>query len=271
MPELSINYAHAWETMIKGIDDQGPYYTVSYRFANWSDADDVANQLRGYTSRAGTTTIRVGPHQHPLSSNLCCMDVALEGCGSPILNSSGLPSYSGGFLAHCTYRSPPYSPYQTQDPNNANQIDPTTPVLWCTQELDFEEEVYVLERNQYVWESDGKASKIPVKVTVGVTSMNFTYHQLPYLPMATLRSLRNKVNNATFLGAATGMIWFKGLRTVREKGTDGTVSQRVQMVLKEREVEWNKYLRDDGTWDYLKNPSNNRVLAAADLSPLLVI
>ena len=47
MPDLSIHYAHCWDTMSKGSDSQGPFYAVTYRFANWSDSDTVVNQLRG--------------------------------------------------------------------------------------------------------------------------------------------------------------------------------------------------------------------------------
>jgi hypothetical protein len=260
--------------MYKGIDDQGPFYKVSYYFTDWADSDMVANQLRGYSSRVGSTTIRSSPHQHPLSPNLVCMSVDIEGCGQPSLNSSGLPYYSAGFFAHCTYRVWTAGPIPDNDPNYNNQIDPTTPVLWATQELDFGTEEYVHEKNQYTWSTgdalNGKMSGIPIRVSIGIVTMTITYHQLPYLPMTTVRNLRNRINNATFLGAAQYTVRFMGARTVRDFNTDGTVCQKVQLTFKEREADWNKFLRKDKLqFDYIVDSSSNKVFTAADLSPLV--
>ena len=257
--------------MRKGIDAQGPFYTVSYYFNNWSDSDTVANELRGYTSRTGTTTLRTPPPQHPLSTNLVCVDVAIEGVGNAILNANGYPNYDAGFFAHATYRAIPFMPYATDDPYGNNQIDPNNPILWCSQELDFEDEVYVIERSKYTWAGSGLATDIPVKVTVGVTTMSLTFHQLPYLPMGSVRSLRNCVNTVAVLGVAIGKLWFKGCKTTRELNTDGTMCQKVMMIFKERDIEWNKYIKKDGTWDYLLDGSSNKVLPQADLTPLLQV
>ena len=271
---LTYNYAHLWETMRKGLDDQGPYYNVDYRFDNWADSDDVANQLMGYTQRVGTTTIRVPPHQHPLSPNLYCTDVQIEGLGQPILNTNGYPDFDSGFIAHATYRSSPWILQGEVDPGNNNQIDPSNPILWATQELDFDTEEYVHEKNQYKWLApgegvDGKLSGIPVKVTVGITTMTITFQKLPYLPMTHVRNLRNKVNDATFLGAAKGKVLFKGGRTVREQNTDGTISQMVALTFQERTQEWNKFLRRDKLkWTYLWD-GTDFPFEEADLTPLI--
>ena len=271
MADLTVPYAHCWDEMRKGIDSQGPYYTVRYYISDWSVSDLVANELRGYTQRTGSTTIRTGPHQHPLSTNLCCVDVEIEGCGNMVRNPQGYPSYDAGFFAHATYRAIPFMPYTTDDPYGNNQLDPTNPILWCSQEIDFEDEVYVLEKNQLVWESDLTPSQIPVKITVNITTMNLTFYQLPYLPITTIRSVRNCVNTVAVLGVAIGKLWFKGCRTQRDLNTDGTMMQTLHMQFKERDIEWNKFIRLDGTWDYLKNPGGARVLPAADLTPLLQI
>ena len=261
--------------MQKGIDGEGPFYTVSYYFADWSDSDLVANELTGTTRRVGTSTIRVPPHQHPLSPNLCCSDVRIEGLGAPILNSSGLPSYSNGFFAHCTYRVPKFQPYAEQDPGNKHQIDPDTPILWCTQELDFDVETYIHdESGKYVWETgdslNGKPSDVPIKVTIGITTMTLTYHKLPYLPMTVVRSLRNKINNATFLGVDPYKLLFVGAKTTRELDTSGDISQRVTMVFKERDVDWRSFLRRDKIdWAKVKDSSGNYTFASADFTPLV--
>lgn len=271
MPDLNIKYAHAWDSMTKGIDQQGPYYQVKYYFRNWADSDDVANAMRGYTYRAGGVTTRIPPHTHLLSPNLSCTEVAIEGCGNAVLNAEGLPSFDSGFFVIATYRSLPWVLQGGNDPNNENQIDPTSPpLLWCTQELDYDTETIPYNgKRMYRWESDMKHTEIPVKKTIGITILVITFHKLPYLPMDVVRAKRGKINNATFLGAPAETILFKGARTTRDMNTDGTVSQRLQLTFHERDQSWNKSLRTDGTWAYYKDPAGNRVFDTADLSPLL--
>lgn len=278
MPDLAINYAHAWDLMTKGIDQQGPYYQIKYYFKDWADSDTVANQLRGYTSRVGSTTYRIPPHTHPLSPNLSCTDVAIEGCGAPILNVQGLPAYDRGFFAVATYRSLPWILQASNDPDNLNQIDPdSAPILWCTQELDFdfEEVVFEGERTNFKWVTsdalNGTKTKVPLKFTLGLTTMTITFHQLPYLPMQIIRAKRNKINNATFLGAPAETVKFMGCRTVRDQNTDGQISQKVQLTFQERDISWNKFLRKDKfQYDYIKDAGGSTFYQTTDLSPLLV-
>lgn len=288
MPSLSYNYAHCWTEMWKGIDHTSPYYRVIFKFDDWSQSDAVANQLRGYTQRSGSViynqggyTIRTAPFVHPLSPNLSCVDVQIEGLGNAIRNTQGYPSYDGGFLAHCEFR--PIEWMSGGVTEQANQIDPLTPILWATQELDFDTEEYIHETNQYTWYPTniygaglpgdpifGQPSGIPIRVSLGVTTMTITYHQLPYLPMSTVRALRNSVNAVTFLGAPPGTIWFKGARTNRMLNTDGSVVQTVSLIFKERDIDWRKFLRKDKIgWEFITDQNNARVLPANDLSPLV--
>jgi len=257
--------------MAKGIDTQGPYYKVSYYFDDWANSDSVANELRGYTQRAGSTTIRVGPHQHPLSINLCCVDVQIEGLGAPTLSASGIPYYSGGFLAHCTYRTLPYSPYNVQDPGNVNQIDPGTPIPWCTQEFDYRVERLPYGDNRYTWNDGVTPTEIPVEERYGVSTLIITYHNLPYMPSATIRSLRGKLNNATFLGAPTATVLFEGGKTNRVFNDDGTVSNQCSLIFQERDQDWRKFLKNTGSWEAVKRADGNYIFEVADFTPLITL
>lgn len=275
MPDLSISYAHAWDTVRKGIDQNGPYYSLSYWFDDYADSDKVANELTGYTARIGDLTKRVPPHQFPLSPNLYCAEVAIDGIGSPILSASGQVNYTGGFFAHVTYRARGMIvQQQQQDPANDHQIDPDKPIVWATQELDFEMETYVFEGSKYHWVTgdylNGRTAKIPVKVNVGITTINITFHEVPYLPIVLIRSKRFCVNNAVFLGAPVGCVLFVGARTIREINRDGTLTQKVQLNFKERDKPWNQFLRSDKKlWAEIQDSASNTMYATADLFPLL--
>src|SRR4051812_22396077 len=115
MADLSYPYAYAWDAVKKGIDNQGPYYTLSYWFDDYSVSDDVCNQLMGYNRRTGSSTVRQTPHQFPLSPNLFCTDVSVRPCGKPILNAKGQIQVNGGFFADVTYRSRTMMLQQEQD------------------------------------------------------------------------------------------------------------------------------------------------------------
>jgi hypothetical protein len=276
---LSYSYAHAWDAMRKGVDGQGPYYQVSYYFSDWANSDQVANELMGYSSRVGDVTVRHPPHQHPLSTNLLCDDVQIEPVGRPTLNAAGLPDYTGGFLAHATYRAPPFNGYEQQDPGNQHQIDPTSaPILYCTQEIEFDSEELLHESREYLWDSDagaalsGKSAHVPVKVSVGITTMTLTYHELPYMPMATVRSLRNKINSSQFLGVAAFKLLFLGAKSTREVNRNGDIAQRVTLVFKERDQDWRAFLRPNAiAFAKIKDVDGNYVFQSASFAPLALL
>lgn len=278
MPDLTINYAHAWDTIKKGIDDKGPYYQISYWFDDYSQSDTVLNQLMGYTARVGDLTQRIPPHQFPLSPNLYCTDATCDPCGVPILNSAGQISVTGGFFVHATYRGSSMIIQQSQqDPGNDHQIDPTTPIVWATQELDFETETVYFEDHQFVWWATGDNTNntktgIPLKVTIGITTLVITFHKLPYLPMSLVRSKRGRVNSTTFLGAPAETVLFLGARTIREYSTDGSIVQKVSLTFKERDNSWNKFPHKQTiAWHYIQDSGGTRAYLTTDLNPLIQI
>lgn len=269
-----LSHAHMTADFYKGADAQGPYYVVQYLFDDWADSDQVVNELMGIAYRVGSTTVRLPPHQHPLSPNLYCQSARVVGQGSPVLNAPGLPAYDGGFVVEAEYRTSVGQGLilPADDPSNLHQIDPTTPVLWCTQELDFATEAITVPDHAYLWTSDLTLADTPVKIETSVTTMSLTFHRLPYLPMTAVRAKRGKVNDATFLGAAAGTVLFVGAKTTREVTTDGAVTQRVQLVFKEREHPWNYFFRKDKfLFEDLVDAVGGRAYASTDLGPLVVL
>lgn len=274
---LPVSYSHTVDFFTKGIDQQSPFYEVQYKISNWADADNFCNALLGFGhasgSGTGITVSRGVPHQHPLSPNLYCRSaVVVEGLGNPVLNSSGYPNYDGGALIRASYRP---APFDFAGGNLNNQIDPSTPLNWCTQELDFSSETYTIANNTFSYSSgpiSGATTGVPAKFSIPITTLTLTFHQLPYLPMTTVRNLRGRVNSTTFLGAAAGLVLFKGCKTVREWNTDGTSVQKVQLTFEERDAlnPWNSLPSPSGlTWYPVADSLGTKMYPLADLSPLV--
>lgn len=266
-----VQTAHTINYFSKGIDTQGPYYKVEYLISNYADSDRFINALRGYSTQYGGTSgfvTKVGPHQHPLSPNLFCITAELvEGLGTPTTNLNGYPSYSGGALIRAEYRPWTGGDYTPQPQNN---IDPMTPILWCTQELDFTVESYILPKTLLVWDSDGVPTDIEFKRDIAIVIMSLTFQRLPYIPMATVAPLVGRINAYTFLGQSAGHVLFAGAQTTREMDTSGAIVQKVQLVFKSREADWNYVLRPSTmAFDKVKGPTGQSPYGYSDFSPLL--
>lgn len=266
---LPVSYVHTIDYFTKGIDAQGPFYRVGYKIDNWADTDRVCNALMGNAIRNGTV-FRAVPHQHPLSPNLYCVSAAVtEGHGQPVLSPSGYPNYSGGATIQAEYRPPSFD-FGPADINNS--FDPATPILWCTQELDFATETYTIADAKYNFTNTPQTVDVPVKIQIPITTLTLTFHQLPYMPMTVVRQLRGRVNSATFLGAPAGTVLFKGARTTRQWNSDGSAVQEVQMTFSERDplYPWNSLPNSKSlAWNPVEDPQGNTMYPTADLTPLV--
>jgi hypothetical protein len=269
-----ITYVHAIQYFEKGIDSQGPFYNVEYHIDDWADSDDFVNYLLGL----GATS----PHRYALSPNLACTQAVAVGKGRPTLGTDGTPAYADGAIIKATYRSGGSTQggattnLLLDDPGLQHQIDSSTPLVYCTQELDFGTEPihFGADQHKLVWNTGGTPAKVPFQVDVAVTTLVLTFHRRSYLPMTQVRNLRGKINSSTFLGATAETVIFLGAKTTREWSTDGRIEQKVQLTFKERAESWNKFLRPDAasiTWDYVKAADNTRRYQTADLTPLVQI
>jgi hypothetical protein len=274
-PDLTVNYAHAWTEIRKGIDSNGPFYKVQYYIDQpWSVADTVVNELLGYARKSGQSIYQQCPHQYPLDPSgrsLCCQ-ADVVGVGAPNLNSDGYPSYQSGFFVDAIYKVPGIPMYAAQDPENLMGIDPSTPLLFATQDVDFSTDVIILDNTAYTYASDSKVSKTPVKKEVGITVLDMTFYRVPYMPTPLFRSLRNRVNSSSFMGAPAGSVLFKGARTHKEINGDGSYVQSVQLIFHERDQLWNKVFRPDTlAWDTLQDGGGAGPYTSGNLSQLLAL
>ena len=160
--------------------------------------------------------------------------------------------------------------------NVNNSFDPTgaTEVLWATQELDYGCETYTINNGNYTYQAgpnNGKPTSVPVKITIPLTTMVLTYERLPYLVMTSVRALRRRVNTLTFLGASAGLVLFEGARTTRQFNSDGSVTQKTQLVFQERDsaYPWNSLpARNSLAWYAVADSASNTMYQTGDLSSL---
>jgi hypothetical protein len=269
-----ITYVHAIQYFEKGIDGQGPYYNVEYHIDDYADCDDFVNALVGI----GTS----GPHRYPLSINLACTQATAVGKGRPTTNADGTPSYASGAVIKAQYRSGGSTQggattnLAIDDPTLQHQIDSSTPLVYCTQELDFGTEVihFSPDEHKLVWDTGGAQAKIPFQMNISVIDMVLTLHRRQFLPMTQVKNLHGKINSSTFLGCSAETVWFLGAKTSREWSTDGRIEQKVQLHFKHRTESWNKFPRPEAasiTWDYVKAADGSKRYSTGDLRPLVQI
>lgn len=278
MPTLNgINYTHLIDGFTKGIDEKSPWVRAVYSIDSYDDSDEFCNALMGFGTSTGPitgiTVTRGAPHAYPLSTNLYCHSATvIDGLGRPVLNADGLPAWEGGALIQAEYRPVPMDFSGAQSNHN---IDPATPMTWCTQELDFSTQTFTLPNSKLKYTSgplSGKETDVYVKFEIPITVMTLTFHKLPYLPMVIMRTLRGRVNNATFFGSPAECILFKGMKTSREFNTDGTVVQRVAITLEERDAahKWNSLpTASDPTFYPVEGTGAVKMYRTADFSPIL--
>lgn len=256
--------ANTIEYFEKGIDEQGPYYLVQYYILNWQDSDIFINALLGYTTNTSSGTggvIKRSPHAYPLSPNLLCRRARAIAPGCAKLGTSGLPDFYGGALIQAEYRAPQWQAY----PNQQELIDPSTPLLFCTQEIEHATETYTLPKRKMTFDSTHSNSDIingtafsagtvqteqDFRIRVPVTNLTLTFHLSPNLYVATntIRQIRGCVNSRTFLGASPQCVLFRGCRTVRNYDAAGNVVQEIQLTFAERDP--------SQIWNSLPDPSS---------------
>lgn len=270
---LPVSYVHSIRYFSKGMDAQGAYYKVEYIINSYGDTDAFVNALMGSRTAAGLVITNFSPHQHPLSPNLYCKSAdVIEGLGGPTLNGLGYPQFQGGALIRCEYRPLMFdvvsNPVQSFDNSGAE------PIVWATQELDFGSETYTVPNGiGYTYNGgplNGQRTGVPIKIVIPLTTMILTYERTPYLAMTLARSLRFRVNTATFLGAAAGLVRFDGFRTSRQSNQDGSIAQKTQLIFQERDAAfpWNSLPNKTNFNWYPVTDGANGPYQTADLSPL---
>lgn len=238
----------------EGVNDQGPWARKPY-IVPWLKRGEF---IRAIVGTNGVTTGEAGAWIRPtrmrypdptFADNIFVRGVSVKAEGDyrnigtfPIEYTNAIVTVDFGIVD-----------FLGDDPGFLNSVtnDPAEneALQYATQELDFTAE-YVNVPAKSVGFTDGLKYDIPMHRRVGVVKMSLTWHKVPFIPMSRAREYIDSVNNEDkFLGCNRGTVFFEGCRTVRELDSAGQITQKVQMSLKYRSIDWNWFLRpDNGTW-----------------------
>ena len=177
----------------------------------WSTGDLVVNELLGYASKTGGSIYWQGPHQYPLDPtgrSLCC-EASVIGVGRGS-EQRRVPGLRQRFFRRGALSRADDPMYAANDPENLMGIDPATPLLWASQDMDFLTDYILLDRSAYTFASDSKKSNVPVRIKSNIIIFDITFHRVPYMPTSLVTSAGGCVNSTTFMSGGVGKIPFKG-------------------------------------------------------------
>jgi hypothetical protein len=236
----------------EGIDaNQGPTASKSY-LCDWKDRYTVANTLLGVSSgSAGGTISFTLPFAYPESQNMYAQNITLKGKGQPSQGKKQLAFEKAIVAVHFNVlRYSPIPPLSGVDPQS---IDPTEPILYATQELDFTVETITLPGSGLQL-ADGSSVNEDFGLQVPIVQFNVTLHKVPFLPAAqVIAALKAPLNSAPLWGCDIRTLRFNGAKTTRTTNADGTYTQDAHYSFSYFAIGNTKNL---ATWSAKPNPKN---------------
>ena len=239
---------------------------------DWDSRYGLANGLLGLASGAGGVGGSISlaqPHAYPDSPNLYALEVSIRGKGK--CTQGAKQQRWEKAIVTAKYGVPEYQTAAGDDPGGMHSIDPASPYVYCTQEMEFGGEYVTIPASALKF-SDGTVIKQDQSLFIATVELSITLQKLPWLPAATILANINKLNNASFLGCATGKLRFDGAKTQRTSSTDGTRTQEVHYKFTYRPVaDWNRSYHPNGTsgWVEVQDKNSSPLLSYADLSALI--
>jgi hypothetical protein len=256
----------------EGMNSQGPHARKSFLVEEWSDRYAVANGLLGFVQSVpgavGGSFAIARPAVYPDSPNLYCREVTIQGIGK--FSDGAMQSQFEKAVVSAHYGVPTFAATRQADPAAMHGFSPAQPILYATQELDFSVE-YIKLPGASLQLSDGTPVYDDFPFRVPIAHLNLTLHQVPYLDMATIYSKMGLVNNATFLGGATGKVMFMGGRNRMGAYTDGSYTQELLLSFNYRQfIRWDQVVKPGtSTFLQLQFSGGSAVIASTDLTTLI--
>lgn len=256
------------EGLKEGVDGSGPHATKKY-LCDWADRFAVANGLIGIVTNpggAGGTPTFASPTRYPESANMFATQVAIEGRGKPTQGTAQLQFPKAVVVA--TFGVPPYN--YLPSPNMS--IDPATPFIYATQEIDIGLDSYTIPASAV--KATGPDAPLAKDQTIpyAKAEISLTLHRYPYNPAQLIFNLTGNLNSTVFLGCAIGKLRFNGGKTHNTASSDGTYTQDVNLSFSFRKIaRWDYVFHPNGTsgWVALKDKSSNSLHSLSDFLDLI--
>jgi hypothetical protein len=256
----------------EGIDSGGPRASKKYLCA-WASRYTVANGLMGLSAGVGGpggSVTLTHPAFYPESHNLFARSLRIVGKGKPSQGTNQL-QFTQAIIA-VEYGVPPFGFTPADDPGGGNSIDPSTPMVYATQEIDMSMEAYTIPASAVQVTSPTAPVAKDITIYYAKAEIAITLHQIPYLPAQLIFSKVGNLNSVAFLGCAIGKLRFNGGKTHRTASTDGTFTQDVSLSFSYRSIaRWDYQFHPNGTagWVALQDKSGNNLYTLSDLSVLI--
>lgn len=229
----------------EGVDGQGVHATKKFLCA-WSGRFSVASGLLGFTSGTGSggPVVTVPPMAYPEIQNLFVREITIEGKGKCTQGALQL-QFEKAVVTAKYGTSSGWSPLPL--PNMS--IDPGSPFVYATQEIDFGREMITIEKSAVTLANGNKLKDLPYAVPLPHAVLTIQLQRVPFLPaQAILVAMGKPLNNATFLGVQAGYLMFDGCKSHMEAMSDGSYSQNLTLVFKVRPVlRWDETFDPNGT------------------------
>lgn len=229
----------------EGIGQDGPNATKKWLCA-WSDRYALANAFLGLVSHVGGQTGSVtitSPLAYPESANMLARTIKIKGVGKPTQGTKQLQFPQA--IVTVEYGVPTWQAIAYPDMS----IDPGTPLVYATQDIDFGNESLPIPNSSLVLANGATLENTPFAMRIPYAVFTITLQRVPFLPaFAIWTAMAKPLNNATFLGIPAGYLRFDGVKNHGEASTDGTYVQSLTYMFSARAI-----LRWDETYD--KDPA----------------
>lgn len=228
---------------------------------NWTNRIALATYLAGGSFITGTVSTIVAPQPYPDAPWLYCHQIDIQ----PVAGNKGLSTGGNGMVAYdyarltCTYKAFEFDGSGVEEGEES---------------LDYGSDNQVLSQAKacFKWGgSSGAALDVLGQPIVKFTIIHFskTINNLPVIPRAAIQNLADKVNVATFLGAAVGQLMFKGAHSTRRFTVGGVANWSITYDFAFRSQDWRKHYNPDANaWQTVTYTNGDPLFATGDFTSL---
>ncbi len=270
--------------------------------------DDYVADLLGVSFAAGEGAVQGASQTFPGKPWLILVDANYEPRGDKKIggqnyagtlmdatDSDGVAQPTNGYDFTLDYQTPTFDQGTLGDPGNKD-LPPTPVNTFLTVKIDLGMTVLATDKSAYEWvlSNDNGSFALGVKTEIAAfrptETLTLIWHRVPLPPWTNIKTLRGKLNNATFLGHPASTVMFAGLVGQREFQVSGNRQWQLdyKFLIKEVTYEhpiggakiagWNEFLRKDpsttdGVWQQIEHKvgSGNLIYETGDLDDLFVL